>query len=144
MAEQTGLPGETEPERMIRMRRTAGKKYPDFLPRSLLVGGFEVPLVWDGARARLFGADCAKEVLGWFESKHPLDMRLREALVAIRENAWGRVTEETLAEARRGAAEASYGVADVFAECAANAVAAAAHQDPKQAAQDAGNVVWQW
>ena len=37
-AEQTGLPGETEPERMIRMRRTAGKKYPDFLPADTIKG----------------------------------------------------------------------------------------------------------
>ena len=64
--------------------------------RSLLVGGFEVPLVWDGVRARLFAADCAEQVLGWFEAQHPLDTRLRTALSAIRKAAWGCIKRETL------------------------------------------------
>lgn len=110
------------------------------LPRSLLVGGFEVPLVWDGVRARLFAADCAEEVMGWFEAQCPLDTRLREALVVIRESAWGRGTEDALRAARVKAAEVSWGLADKFAQRAASAVAEAAHEDPKQAAQGAAHL----
>jgi sporulation protein YlmC with PRC-barrel domain len=38
MAEQAGLPGETRSERMIKMGRISGRKYPDFLPADTIKG----------------------------------------------------------------------------------------------------------
>jgi len=38
VTEQTGLLGETESERMARMGRTSGRKYPDFLPADTIKG----------------------------------------------------------------------------------------------------------
>lgn len=38
VTEQTGLPGETESERIVRTGRTSGRKYPDFLPADTIKG----------------------------------------------------------------------------------------------------------
>jgi sporulation protein YlmC with PRC-barrel domain len=38
VAKQAGLPGETESERIVRIRRTSVRKYPDFLPADTIKG----------------------------------------------------------------------------------------------------------
>ena len=62
-------------------------------------------------RVRLWLADCATRVLHIFEKERPADMRVREAIVAARDYARGRITDAARAAARAAAWDAAWDAA---------------------------------
>ena len=82
-------------------------------------------------RLRLWMADCAARVLDHYEAKYPADDRPRDAIVAARQRARGKIT----AAAAAAAAAAAY-AADAAAAAAAAAAAYAAYAASRQKERD--------
>lgn len=96
----------------------------------------------DDRTIRLFAADCAERVLPIFEADYPDDMRPREAILAARAYADGRIDADPLAAAGY-AAWAARDAAGYAARDAAWAAADAAAGAAAWAAARAAERVWQ-
>ena len=80
-------------------------------------------------RVRLWLADCAARVLPIFEKERPADPHVREAIVAARDYARGRITAAARAAAWDAARDAAWAAAKAAAKAAARDAARAAAWD---------------
>lgn len=77
-----------------------------------LVRPFEVPLLWDPCRARLFAADCAEHVISHLGGDHFGLSELRAALRAAREYAYRADNTDWMSQQRARAEAVSARIAD--------------------------------
>ena len=104
----------------------------DAIPRgdwSIWLLGKQCGPVDSSERHKLVGicAEIAREVLPFFEKRHPDDKRVRECLDVLDMYAAGKVTMDDVRKARRSAADAAYAYDAAYAAYAAYDAAYAAY-----------------